>query len=659
MRDGKLLKYEMPAGTSARIDVPLSCRAKLRDANEPLLVTEGCLKADAAATQGLCCVALNGVWSYREEALRDWDEIPLRKRRVLIAFDSDAATNPNVRKALFRLKAFLEGRGARVEVIYLPPGENGEKVGLDDFLAGQRSADVFAFAEENIRPLDGETQNLDLADAEYRAVFPGLVDIVVDTTGCPHFLLETECGQIVQPTAEVAGILCQPPPPDQLPWALPRAEQVLEALRAYQTDATSVVNARLFDDLVSYHREVSELPEDAWYDLLAAYDFHTYLYERFEYSPILCLFAVPERGKSRTGKGVAYVAFRGIHVESLRDSYIVRVASNLHAMLFFDVMDVWKRAEKAGSEDILLHRYEKGAKVPRVLYPEKGAFRDTVYYDIFGPTVIATNEGVHKILDTRCVPLTMPETARRFETAVTPGMGLPLRERLVAFRAIHASTTLPQVPKPAPGRLGDILQPLFQIVDMVKPERAEALQGLVNKIKDRRLTESADTLEAHVVRIVRDSLDHADKGALRVGVIVDSINEDRPEHLHYTSQRIGRVLTSLGFERHRQGATGSAAYLMDQGLIARLCTRYGLTDASDTSDTKHTEDEQEPSLGLSEVSEASERVSPARAIAPLEYIDAPPICINPTHTRQWIGFDGQRICESCYPKPANLRRVLA
>src|SRR5664280_2449233 len=148
--------------------------------------------------------------------------------------------------------------------------------------------------------------------------------------------------------------------------------------------------------------------------------------EYHQYSPIICNYAVPERGKSRTGKGMIYVAYRGIHVESLRDAYIVRIAHNYMATIFFDCMNLWKKAEKAGSEDILLLRFERGAKVPRVLYPERGAHRDTVYYSVFGATIVATNVSVHNILDTRAIQINMPQSRKRFENDVTPELALPL-----------------------------------------------------------------------------------------------------------------------------------------------------------------------------------------------------------------------------------------
>ena len=198
---------------------------------------------------------------------------------------------------------------------------------------------------------------------------------------------------------------------------------------------------------------------------------HTYLLESIKYSPIICLFAIPERGKTRTGQGMIYLAYHGIHVESLRDAYLVRVANDLKASLFFDVMNIWHKAEKNGTEDILLHRFERGAKVPRVLYPEKGPLRDTVYYSVFGPTIISTNEGLHRILDTRAISINMPQSVRSFENDVSPESAIALKEHLISFRARHLGEVLPDIPKPAKGRLGDILKSLRQMILLAKPDK--------------------------------------------------------------------------------------------------------------------------------------------------------------------------------------------
>src|SRR5271155_5825773 len=118
-KSGKPCKYETRAGMRMALDVPPHCRPLLSDPNVPLLITEGARKADAAASQGLCCVALLGVWSWRGgnehgglTALGDWESIALNGREVYIAFDSDVTLKREVYGALVRLKEFLESRGA-------------------------------------------------------------------------------------------------------------------------------------------------------------------------------------------------------------------------------------------------------------------------------------------------------------------------------------------------------------------------------------------------------------------------------------------------------------------------------------------------------------------------------------------------------------------
>jgi len=374
---------------------------------------------------------------------------------------------------------------------------------------------------------------------------------------------------------ELFGAQHYPPPRGQIPWLLPDGRRVLQH---YQEDT----DGKLFDALVEYHRAISELPSEAYYDLLAAWTLHTYWLEAVHYSPILCFFAIAERGKTRTGKGLIYIAHRGIHVQSLRDPYLVRVAKYFQASLFFDVMDIWEEARKEGSADILLGRFEKGLKVPRVLYPDKGPFNDMVYYEVFGPTIIATNEPIHRILETRCLYIKMPETTRRFEAPVRPELALPLKERLVAFRARHLGESLPAISKPTSGRLGDILQPLQQLIRVARPEREQAFLALVRELEQQTLIEKADTLEAELLRTVA-SLEHLVKGGLLPNkLIADTYNKERPERTKVSYTKVGKRLSALGFEKAVL-ADGASAIRWDQDKNQRLCEKYGLRNVSDPS----------------------------------------------------------------------------
>jgi hypothetical protein len=108
-------------------------------------------------------------------------------------------------------------------------------------------------------------------------------------------------------------------------------------------------------------------------------------------------------------------------------------------------MDLWKKVERGNVDDIMLHRFERGGKVPRILDPDKGPFKDTTWFDIYGPTIIATNKTINEILETRSIQIVMPETSRIFEDDVKELDALPFRERLVAFRARWIDQQLPTV----------------------------------------------------------------------------------------------------------------------------------------------------------------------------------------------------------------------
>lgn len=416
---------------------------------------------------------------------------------------------------------------------------------------------------------------------KYTASFDGLVDLV-SYHGEPAFLIRTGDGIEIQSEAEIDGDVFVPPPKGQIPWLLPRGEKVLEFWDMERQLALEEGDSALYDDLRDYHERISELPSGEYYDLITAWVFHTYLAEQVQYTPIICLFAVPERGKTRTGKGIINVAYRGIHVESLRDPYIVRVANDLQASLFFDVKDIWRKAEKNGSEDILLLRFEKGGKVPRVLYPERGAHRDMVYYQIFGPTIIGTNEAAHRILETRAVQINMPETSRQFDNDVTPELALPLKERLLCFRARHLGFSLPDMSKPATGRLGDILKPIFQVVKLAKPEREPALVNLVRQLEGERLLEKSESIEALILGAILTLESKVERGLLPQKEILSDLNQDRPENHKFTPQIVGRRLSALGIKKTRT-SNGASAIFWNAGQFRQLAEKYGLSESSVSS----------------------------------------------------------------------------
>lgn len=214
MRDGRPSKYVLPRGSRMVIDVPELAREHLRNPARPLFITEGAFKADAGVSVGLCCISLTGVWCWRgtnehggKTLIADFEAIAFNNRETYVVFDSDVMTKESVHAALERLVAVLEQRKAKVRVVYLPSGEGGTKVGLDDFLAaGNTVDDLLAYTESKVRPLPRRA----LERVDYVASEHGLVWNQSDDAGGVHPVPLTNFGaQIVADVMRDDGVESQ------------------------------------------------------------------------------------------------------------------------------------------------------------------------------------------------------------------------------------------------------------------------------------------------------------------------------------------------------------------------------------------------------------------------------------------------------------------
>lgn len=119
--------------------LPSSWEDIAKDPHVTIYITEGEFKAAAACSAGLACVGLGGVDVWRSSK-RGVDLLPAlaaidwKNRNVVIVYDSDAATNPNVVRAQRQLAHEMISRGALPAVASLPPAKDGSKQGLDDYL---------------------------------------------------------------------------------------------------------------------------------------------------------------------------------------------------------------------------------------------------------------------------------------------------------------------------------------------------------------------------------------------------------------------------------------------------------------------------------------------------------------------------------------------
>lgn len=134
-------KYDMPAGVPPQVYFcPLIKWDRIAiEPTQPVLITEGELKAICACQHGYNALGLGGVWSWKSKALgieflAELDAIEWEDREVELCFDSDMAVKAPVRIALISLARELAKRGALCSMIVLPHTDEA-KTGLDDYIA--------------------------------------------------------------------------------------------------------------------------------------------------------------------------------------------------------------------------------------------------------------------------------------------------------------------------------------------------------------------------------------------------------------------------------------------------------------------------------------------------------------------------------------------
>jgi hypothetical protein len=420
-------------------------------------------------------------------------------------------------------------------------------------------------------------------DTSLSAYFPGLVDVCINDEGQLIYAILKDKELVLAQEYITETESFSVPERKHFQFTIPRAAEVLNYFT--RKDET------LYNDLLAYLKRFSALDEKQW-TIVTHYVFLTYLHDHpgIDYCPYILFNAVPERGKSRTGKSVTYVSFRGIHLVELREATIFRYSQNFHGTLFFDLMDVSKKAERSGCDDILLLRYEKGARCSRVLYPDQGAFNDTVYFDIYGPSIFASNAWLHKILESRCLPIIMPNRPGNYENP-RPELALELKERLTAWRAKHLLTQFIDMEPidDISGRLWDITKPMFYVNSLL-PVDSHILKEAVLSIAGEKVDSRKDTSEGRLIAIIKEitdenGYDSSVEWSIKISDIHTRFNQGKPEDKHVPSQWIGKRLKSMSFRNRK--VQGYSEIRITLNEYATILKQYGYTDRESLTPTNY------------------------------------------------------------------------
>ena len=149
---------------------------------------------------------------------------------------------------------------------------------------------------------------------------------------------------------------------------------------------------------------------------------------------------------------------------------------------------------------------------------------------------------------------------------------ISLKAGLLAFRARHLGEALPQVDKPIAGRLGDIMQPLLCVAELLPEEASEALRELIEEFETERKEAESESLAGRISQALHDRQYEIESGKLPVEKIREKINEGVDEKFHVAPQTIGRELSAMGIKRKK--SEGKMQVIFDQKIIDRIWRRF-------------------------------------------------------------------------------------
>jgi len=398
--------------------------------------------------------------------------------------------------------------------------------------------------------------------------FAGLVEIAL-YKGKPVYIVKEGGRLVIRKRAEIENTMYVPPRSKYIPWDLLEAVKVVEAYNSIEKGEEFVRD--LLGDLTEYLRGNCELPDERLYEMLAAWVMHTYLLEHFQYTPYIFLVGPPGVGKTHTGQLLARLAYRGVCVNSLRPAYLYHSAEAYGLMLFIDVTDVERilRSDPE-SRDMILARFQRRIKTPRVNKPDVDPLHSTQYYDPFGATVLASNKNVDDILGSRGIRIYMKFSYKDFSEEVDKEREEELRVKLLCYRGMFIDRDLPKVKKTFPGRYGDSARPLLQVL-----LTAEASSFHLKNLFIEYMAKSGHNfIELEVVRALDRCRNRVEKGRLPLGVLLEEVNAYRDERSKITPQKLGRILSRLDIKKVRSGEGGNTEIVWDEELINKLVEEY-------------------------------------------------------------------------------------
>jgi hypothetical protein len=401
-----------------------------------------------------------------------------------------------------------------------------------------------------------------------------IVEVIKTSQGLKFCLPDYE----LRDSLEVDGVIYQVPQQANLV-TLP-TERFLEL--------TFEDNSDLFDELEGFIRDHLDLQDGFGYKVLGLWALHTWLLDRFNTSPIIHFLGPYASGKSRGGDVLSNLARRGLSTVNLTGAPIFRVSALYQPTFVIDEVKLSGKDRDRDILELLNARFQIGRKVIRI-NTDKVGLESINEFDVFGATVLCGLDELPETPRSRSIVFSMEQNVRNVSRNLDLKRAEILRDKLCAFRSRHLEERMPETERfTKDGRLGDAIEPLHQILKLVRPDIESDFIEFFKKMEKEKREETFDSFDAEAVRALLKCRDKVEQGKILVSDVTDSFNEGKNEPDRLSIRTIGRVLTRLGLKKTRTTG-GIHARFWDEKRIKRLCKKFCFSDNSDNSDVSDIE----------------------------------------------------------------------
>jgi hypothetical protein len=525
-KDGKAIgKYLSLSGDERYLYFPPKSKALSDDVSVCAVFVEAEKSALALAALGertqrkLLPIACGGCYGWRGKVdksitgvLYSFDWVEWNGRKVIICFDSNAASNHNVRQARLALAKELRSRGAQVFIATIPPDPAVN--GPDDLIKNQGDLAL-------LQILDSAKPSLDSATAEAQ---DGVALLTTDPKEVEN--RKRAINQIAQindaPTrqllvnqaAEKMGLKpksIEKEVNNRRSQLRLKGEQESEAAKRAKLSKVPVSGALIISQLSDYFRAHAFLPDKGAL-VLALWALNTWTFRIFKTTPYLSIESATRGcGKTTVLELLEKVCAGPRRITAVTAAALFRIIQKESPTLLIDEAEViFGRDERAQAVRAIAHTgYKAGATVPRC----SGDDHEVEFFDVFCPKAFAAIGGLRGPLGDRCIIMRLQKVPKGIVLSPCRENILdqecePIRKVLEAYsvqfdeqlKALYANEPREGYWLSLTGREGELWTPLLMHARLAGKEvEAEALEVALRFSAQKQQSQAEDRDVALIV----------------------------------------------------------------------------------------------------------------------------------------------------------------